>query len=68
MKIRTSHKNWNDKDYWWAWDEDSYDGPGSPLGSGDTMEEAIADLEESMNPTSIAVVGPEKIRKVKNAL
>jgi len=32
------------------------------------MEEAIADLEESMNPTSIAVVGPEKIRKVKNAL
>jgi hypothetical protein len=47
MKIRTSF------DYppipnrsfdWSAIDDDTYDGPGSPIGSGPTKEAAIADL------------------------
>jgi hypothetical protein len=33
---------------WLAYDDDSYDGPGSPLGHGPTREEAIADLLEKL--------------------
>jgi hypothetical protein len=33
---------------WQAYDDDTYDGPGSPLGSGATEAEAIADLMEQV--------------------
>jgi hypothetical protein len=31
---------------WRAWDDDTYDGPGSPMGFGATREEAIEDLKQ----------------------
>lgn len=34
---------------WSAVDDDTYDGPGSPIGEGATMEEAIADLVEQLD-------------------
>lgn len=33
---------------WQAVDDDTYDGPGSPIGSGATEAEAIADLLEKL--------------------
>lgn len=33
---------------WVAYDADTYDGPGSPLGEGATEQEAIADLMEQL--------------------
>lgn len=33
---------------WVAVDDDSYDGPGSPIGQGRTKEEAIIDLLEQI--------------------
>lgn len=33
---------------WQAWDDDTYDGPGCPLGHGATEAEAIADLREQL--------------------
>jgi hypothetical protein len=33
---------------WSAVDDDTYDGPGSPIGTGPTEEAAIADLMEQM--------------------
>ena len=33
---------------WCAYDDDTYDGPGSPLGSGATEQEAIDDLLQQM--------------------
>lgn len=33
---------------WVAFDDDSYDGPGSPIGSGRTEAEAIEDLHEQL--------------------
>jgi hypothetical protein len=33
---------------WSAWDDDAYDGPGSPLGRGPTEDAAIADLLEQL--------------------
>lgn len=35
-------------DEWTAIDDDTYDGPGSPIGSGSTEAEAVADLAEKM--------------------
>ena len=32
---------------WQAIDPNQYDGPGSPIGYGDTPEEAVADLAET---------------------
>ena len=43
MKIRierTPHYNYR----WYAIDDDTYDGPGSPMGFGKTEQEAIDDL------------------------
>jgi hypothetical protein len=51
MKIRTSYDyppipiRWLD---WSAVDDDTYDGPGSPIGTGATEQEAIADLLEQL--------------------
>lgn len=59
MKIRTSY------DYppipirsmdWSAVDDDTYDGPGSPIGRGATEAEAIADLEEQIQERVDAAV------------
>lgn len=36
------------RDAWIAYDDDSYDGPGSALGHGKSREEAIDDLLEKM--------------------
>lgn len=33
---------------WTAVDDDTYDGPGSPIGTGPTREAAIADLREQI--------------------
>ena len=33
---------------WIAVDDDTYDGPGSPIGSGATEAEAIVDLHEQL--------------------
>ncbi len=33
---------------WWAVDDDTYDGPGSLIGRGNTKQEAIADLKEQI--------------------
>jgi hypothetical protein len=29
---------------WYAWDDDTYDGPGSPLGTGESEQQAVEDL------------------------
>jgi hypothetical protein len=51
MNIKTDHdpppiplRNFD----WLAYDDDTYDGLGSPLGHGPTKEEAIADLLEQI--------------------
>ena len=47
MKIKTSYvyPPIPDRSHdWCAYDDDTYDGPGSTLGWGQTREEAIADL------------------------
>ena len=54
MKIKTECHYTDNGKYpaeWTAWDDDSYDGPGSPLGSGHTEQEAIADLKEKIGET-----------------
>ena len=33
---------------WVAVDDDTFDGPGSPLGTGQTEQEAIEDLKEQL--------------------
>ncbi len=33
---------------WWAVDDDTYDGPGSLIGRGNTQQEAIEDLKEQI--------------------
>lgn len=37
------------RDHWLAWDNNTYDGPGSALGHGATREEAIIDLVEKLD-------------------
>ena len=44
VNIRT---NWQYM-HWVAVDDDEYDGPGSPLGTGKTEQEAIDDLQEQL--------------------
>ncbi len=52
MKIRTDYIHppipLRDSD-WVAVDDDTYDGPGSPIGAGPTEDAAIADLMEKLN-------------------
>jgi len=44
MRIRTNYQY----HHWVAVDDDTYDGPGSPLGTGNTEAEAIDDLKEQL--------------------
>lgn len=37
-----------DHSRWMAWDDNTYDGPGCPIGTGATEEEAIDDLREQL--------------------
>lgn len=48
MNIKTEQHPWSvyDPNYWTALDDDTYDGPGSPVGAGHTEREAINDLVE----------------------
>ena len=54
MKISThDHGSWIDSrgrrhTEWTAYDDDTYDGPSSPVGSGSTKQEAIDDLMEKL--------------------
>jgi hypothetical protein len=41
MTIKTEHQATR---VWVAYDDDSYDGPGSKIGWGETEQEAISDL------------------------
>ena len=45
MKIVTSEQI---PGHWVAVDDDTYDGPGSPIGSGSTEQAAIDDLMEQL--------------------
>jgi hypothetical protein len=55
MQIKTEYQGWwidsrgKLHHEWIAFDDDSYDGPGSPLGSGETEEEAIEWLHEQLD-------------------
>ena len=60
MKIRTEHvyppipiRQFD----WCAYDEDTYDGPGSVLGHGATEEEAVADFREQWEERTIMSLG-----------
>lgn len=44
MRIKTERQYFQ----WVAYDDDTYDGPGCPLGTGDTEAEAIEDLFEQL--------------------
>jgi len=46
INIRTEQHYSNE---WTAVDDNTYDGPGSPIGTGSTEEEAIADLLERLD-------------------
>jgi hypothetical protein len=51
MKIRATYnghfpQKWESR--WTAIDDDTYDGPGSPIGWGNSEAEAIADLKEQL--------------------
>lgn len=49
MKIVTeNHGKFRGVEQWTAYDEDTYDGPGSAMGYGDSAEEAVEDLLEKM--------------------
>ena len=47
MKIRTTYER-NAPDPWMAVDDDTYDGPPAPVGTGATEDEAIAELMEKL--------------------
>lgn len=52
MKLRTEFwpKPAPDRGYdWYAVDDETYDGPGCPVGMGPTQEAAIADLMEQLS-------------------
>lgn len=40
------------QEHWQAWDENEFDGPGSPLGFGHSEDDAIADLKEKTEDES----------------
>lgn len=47
MKIKTeNHGKFRGREEWTAYDEDTYDGPGSPVGRGHTEAEAKEHLLE----------------------
>lgn len=54
MKIETEDHGWwldsrgRKHTEWTAIDTDTYDGPGSPMGTGSTEAEAIAHLQEQI--------------------
>ena len=50
MKIKTEYQGNFNGDSWSAWDDDGYDGPGSPVGWGSTEKEAIDDLIDQIDP------------------
>jgi hypothetical protein len=45
MTIKTEHQATR---VWVAYDDNTYDGPGSPIGWGETEAEAISDLIEQL--------------------
>lgn len=55
MKIVTEQHY---SDEWTAVDDDTYDGPGSPIGYGKTDIEAIDDLMEKLGIVYVTVKGP----------
>lgn len=52
MKIVTENQIYG----WIAVDDDTYDGPGSLIGVGNTEAEAIADLKEKLDERRVSVV------------
>ena len=58
MRIVTEYQGWwidnrgRRHDEWIAVDDDSYAGPGSPIGSGSTEQEAIEWLHELLSERS----------------
>jgi hypothetical protein len=52
MQIRTERHVAPNGTEWTAVDNDTYDGPGSPMGWGATEHEAIADLREQLERTN----------------
>ena len=42
------HGSYRGKHYWSCWDANQYDGPESPMGSGESQKEALLDLLEKM--------------------
>lgn len=44
---------------WSAIDEDSYDGPGSPIGLGNSRQEAIEDLKDQLLERDVAAAEGE---------
>lgn len=49
MSIRTEKHIGPNGPEWTAVDDDSYDGPGSPMGWGATELQAVMDLQEQMS-------------------
>jgi hypothetical protein len=48
MNIKTEYRPDLPGVPWIAYDDDTYDGPGSPIGSGKTEQDAIDDLFEEL--------------------
>jgi hypothetical protein len=48
MNIKTEYRPDLPGLAWIAYDDDTYDGPGSPIGSGKTEQDAIDDLFEEL--------------------
>jgi len=48
MNIKTEYRPDLPGLSWIAYDDDTYDGPGSPIGSGKTEQDAIDDLFEEI--------------------
>ena len=71
MRILTGVKRRHWGDSWTAVDDDTYDGPGSPLGQGRTEAEAIQDLQEQLTELEQrrherdAIAGGGRINKEK---
>lgn len=63
MNIQTDHmEGLRNQIHWFAWDADTYDGPGSVMGYGDTEQEAIDDLREQLEAAA-----PDSDPAMKNA-
>lgn len=62
MTIKTAY--WRkpiptDRYDWEAIDDQTYDGPGSPIGYGATEADAIADLQQQVNGYAVGDIGTE---------